>query len=172
MPKILILGWARHGKDTAASFLRDDFGFSFCSSSLFAAQEIVRPALARMGKVYATLEECYADRVNQRKLWYEAICKFNEQDPARLGRKIFQQHDLYVGLRNVREFEALQADKAFDLCIWIDATGRGLPPEAKQSCSVQPSHADVIVNNNGTLAELRQGLRDVISRRFPDLVCL
>lgn len=107
--KLLILGHARHGKDTAAEYLRDAHGFSFQSSSLFLAANIVRPALAGRGLFYDSLEACYADRVNHRALWREIISDFNRDDPARLAKAILAVSDCYVGMRTARKLWATDA---------------------------------------------------------------
>jgi hypothetical protein len=168
-PKILILGFARHGKDTAAEFLRDDFGLSFCSSSLFCAEKIVRPALAAQGIFYSDVQSCFEDRGKHREKWFEAIKNFNTNDHARLGRALFEQYDIYVGLRNVQEVEALKKEKRIDLTLWIDSSDRGIPKEDMSSCTVSPLDADIVVKNDGGLEDLRMRLRSICEIRFPDL---
>src|SRR6185369_672766 len=46
-PRIVLVGHGRHGKDTVAEMLRDEYGFSFCSSSLFCAERVMMPAFAQ-----------------------------------------------------------------------------------------------------------------------------
>jgi hypothetical protein len=164
--KLLVLGHARHGKDTAAEMLQQALGLTFCSSSKFAAEHVVRPALALSGIVYPSIGACFEDRVHHRKAWYEAIVSFNRDDPARLGRMIFGQYDVYVGLRSRVELQALREAKLFDLCLWIDANGRGVPPEPLDSCSVTAEDADVVVPNDGTLEQLRERLVAVLHQRL------
>jgi hypothetical protein len=36
--KLLVIGHGRHGKDTVCEFLRDDYGYSFESSSQFCSK--------------------------------------------------------------------------------------------------------------------------------------
>lgn len=151
-PKILILGWARHGKDTVAEILRDNHGFQFESSSHFCAEHVCRPAMAELGITYDSLEECYADRVNHRATWYEAIKAYNGEDPARLAKGILEHGDIYVGMRSAYEFA--EARKLFDHIWWVEATGRGLPPEPRDSMDIDPEPGFTLINNNGTLDDL------------------
>lgn len=166
-PKILILGYARHGKDTAAEMLSQDYGLCFTSSSQFCAEAIVRPALAAQGIVYPDTQACFADRERHRSKWYDAIAQFNASDPARLGRTLFQQFDIYCGLRNAREARALRTAGIPDLTLWIDASRRGVPPEATSSCTVTPADADVVVDNGARPSDMQRELRAVMTRHFP-----
>lgn len=154
--KLLILGMARHGKDTVSEILRDDFGLSFQSSSMFAAEHVVQPAMVEYLNIsYDTLEDCYEDRVNHRAFWYDAISAYNEVDKARLAREILSKYDMYVGMRSAREYEA--ALPLFDAVAWVDASRRGLPPEPASSMSIQfDPDSMTVIDNGGTLADLRQ----------------
>lgn len=151
--KLLITGYARHGKDTVCEILRSRCDLKFMSSSFFVAERAVRPYLAERGITYATLDECYADRVNHRAHWFDAIVAYNTPDLGRLGRELFETNDIYCGLRNIDEFEVLQAEKAFDLAIWVDASQR-LPPEDISSMTIEPDDCDLLLDNNGTLDDL------------------
>jgi hypothetical protein len=159
--KLLILGHARHGKDSAAEYLRDRHGLSFRSSSLFLAETVVRPALAERGITYPDLEACYADRVNHRALWRDIIADFNAADPARLAKAILAVSDCYVGMRTARELWASRS--LFDAILWIDASGRGLPPEGKDSMDITFDPAWMIrIDNGGSLEAMQQQLDDWI----------
>lgn len=166
-PKLLLLGYARHGKDTVAEYLRDRYGFSFTSSSLFCAENVIMPALERDFRIqYDSAADCMADRetvgdardVEQlkgqkwRAYWYDAITAYNTPDRARLAREITAEHDLYVGMRDKRELYASRLAKVFDLVLWVDGTNR-LPPEDKSSCTVEPWMADVVIDGNGTVQD-------------------
>ncbi len=151
-PKLLVLGHARHGKDTVAEILRDHYGYSFASSSLFAAEKCVRPALAACGVTYASLEECYADRANHRGFWYEAISAYNGGGRSRLAEEILKGHDVYVGMRSNAEY--LASRSLFDYVLWVDASKRK-PLEPEASFNIPFDHSWMIqVNNNGTLRQL------------------
>lgn len=158
-PKLLIIGHARHGKDTVGEWMVQK-GYTFVSSSRFVGEKAVWPEMkldwARFSH-YADFEAAFADRHNWRNYWYDAIAAYNRPDRSRLGRELFAAYDMYVGLRNDKELHALRLNKAFDLAVWIDASER-LGPESSTSCTVAPWMADVIVDNNGTLDDLDKQL--------------
>lgn len=153
-PKLMIFGYARHGKDTVAEILHKSLGLRFVSSSFAAAEKVMVPFLASKGITYANLEDCYADRVNRRQDWYEQIKAYNTPDSAKLAREIYADNDIYVGIRNVVEFEAIRDEGLFDYSIWVDRS-QYVPPESTASTSVLPSMADYILDNNGTLEQLK-----------------
>jgi len=169
MPKLLVLGHKRHGKDTVCGMLSQMYGFSFVSSSMFCAKEIVMPYLAQHGVTYETAEACFLDRNEHRKEWYDAISEYNKDDATRLGRAIFSRYDIYCGLRNVREANALEKERIYDLAIWVDSSRRGVPPESSDSCTVTSANAHVIVDNGSTLADLSIRLDHVMTTYFPSL---
>lgn len=151
MPKILIIGYGRHGKDTLAEIWQKKFCMKFQSSSLAVCKRVVMPVLQEEYG-YKTIEECYEDRINHRQEWYELICEYNEEDGSRLCREILYEdgNDCYVGMRSKREF--LASKHLFDLVIFVDASKRH-PPEGENSCTITKEDADIIITNNGTLAE-------------------
>jgi len=158
-PRLMIIGNARHGKDTVCELLRDAYGFSFTSSSFFCAEEVILPKMPA-GK-YANAQECFDDRGNNRALWYDLITEFNQPDASALGRAIYAKHDIYCGIRNSTEFHAVRNAGLFDVAIWVDASKR-LPPEDKSSMTLEPWMADYILDNNGTLDQLKLGLRNLM----------
>lgn len=164
--KLMVVGHARHGKDTVGEMLRDFHGVSFKSSSLFACEKIVLPAFDRIGKYYdGNVEECYADRQSpeNRKFWFDAIVAYNEPDKARMGRELFAEYDCYIGCRDWRQFTALKNEKIFDYSIWVDASLR-LGPEAVMSMTIWPWHCDYILDNNGLLVQTAINLKHIVDR--------
>lgn len=155
-PTLLIIGDARHGKDTASEFLKDNFGMDFQSSSQAAADIFIYDALKdKYG--YSTPEECFEDRVNHRAEWYDLICEYNKVDKARLAKEIVGKTGCYVGMRDADEIEECLRIGLFDLIIWVDASER-LPEEDKSSFNIEKGIADIIVNNNGTLEAFHKKL--------------
>lgn len=153
--KLMIIGHARHGKDTVCNMLTNMYGLTFMSSSYFVAEKCVRPYLEARGIVYDTLDQCYADRVNHRAAWFSAIDEYNIPDRARLGRALYSEFDMYCGLRNRPELLALKEEKAFDYCFWVDRSIH-TEPESPSSCTVLPTDADFIIDNNGDMDHLRR----------------
>ncbi len=157
-PKLLVLGYAQHGKDTVCDMLHREYGLRHVSSSLFCAERAVRPWLAQRGIVYSTLDECYADRGNHRPEWFNAIADYNSSDPARLGRELFAEYDIYCGLRNIVEFNALKKAAAFDVCLWVDRCEH-VKIEPATSMTIPRDVADWVINNNHDLDYLYTEVR-------------
>jgi len=158
--KILIIGYGRHGKDTVAEYLRDKYGLTFKSSSMHCAENAVFPALKDMYG-YKTVEECFADRSNHRKEWYDLISKYCEKDPSRIGREIFEVSDMYCGLRNKREFHSIRNNGIVDVVVWVDRSD-WLPPEDESSNTLKPWMADYIIDNNRDIDELYRNVDDLM----------
>ena len=146
-PKLLIIGHARHGKDTLAEKIRDKMGLAFTSSSIFVGEECIWPAWGY--ERYDDFDQMFADRVNYRKTWADLISAYNTPDKTRTAKTMLDRgYDMYVGMRKQDEFHACQAIKLFDHIIWVDALKR-LPPEPKDSNEMVPSLADLYFDNNG-----------------------
>jgi hypothetical protein len=148
--ELLIIGYAQHGKDTFAEMVQREFGLSFGSSSAIACEKAVWPYLK---DEYDSIDDCFNDRSNHRETWHRLIADYNWPDKARLAEQVLKDHDMYVGMRCAEELEASR--HLFDLVIWVDSSLRK-PPEGPESCSVTPAMADITVNNNGSLWELRR----------------
>lgn len=168
LPKLLIVGHMRHGKDTFAQILVDQYGFTKKDSSR-AACEIFLFEKLRHKYGYQTIDECYADRVNHRAEWHDEIKAFNADDKTKLARAIMRDNDIYVGMRSRLEIEACVAAGVFDKVVWVDASKR-LPPEPRSSFDIDISCADVIIDNNGPEGCLEHGalqLMECLKRQFP-----
>lgn len=164
--RLIVTGYAQHGKDTACEILRDRYGMKFVSSSYFVMVVAVAPYLAERGIVYNSPEEMYADRVNHRPAWKKAIEEYNTPDASRLGRMLFEAgNDVYCGLRDVRELKALTRLREphfkdpiglrpfITTTIWVDALKRK-PPEPETSITIKQSDCAFTLDNNGTLEDL------------------
>jgi len=149
--KLLILGNARHGKDTFAEILNTEFGLKFKSSSQSAADIFIYDELKEKYG-YKTPEECFIDRMNHRAEWKQMICNYNKDDRARLAKEILKDADCYVGMRDRLEINESMKQGLFDIIIWVDASDR-LPLEDASSFDIDKSCADIIVDNNGTYGE-------------------
>ena len=158
-PKLMVVGHARHGKDTACSILKEDFKYSFTSSSNLALNIFLFNKLKHR---YKTKEECFNDRHNHRKEWYDLIADFNSKDPSRLIKEVFKQTDIYCGLRSRKEFLAGKKEKIFKYSLWIDAEKR-LNRENSSSMTIEKSDVDFIVCNNGTIDDLREKLSTLMT---------
>lgn len=145
--KICVLGHMRSGKDTLAEIFNQEFGLTYKSSSMAAAEIFIFNVLKYKYK-YKTLNECFEDRVNHRAEWHKLICDYNKNDKARLAKDILENSNCYVGMRDTEEINECIKQKLFDLIIWVDASER-LPEEDKSSFNIDKSCTDIIIENNG-----------------------
>jgi len=152
--KMLIIGHARHGKDSLAEIMNEEFGLTFVSSSQ-AAADIFLYDLLKDKYGYQNSVECFEDRVNHRQEWYEAICDYNKEDRARLAKGILEMADCYVGMRDRGEILECINQGLFDIIIWVDGSGR-LPLEDASSFNIDKTCADIIIENNGTFEEFKE----------------
>lgn len=159
-PKLLIIGHARHGKDTVAEILRDLYGLTFESSSHYVGQKAVWPFWGQ--ERYETFDQMFADRVNYRETWSNLIKAYNTPDLTRTGRGMIVEDglDMYVGMRDSEEFQACQEEGLFTHVIWVDALERH-PPENNPKMTMTREMADIIIDNNGSLADLEQKVADL-----------
>ncbi len=134
--KLLIISHARFGKDTLAEILNKHFYLKFESSSMAALKIFIFDALKEQYG-YKTLEAC-----------------FNE-DKAKLAKKMLEDSDCYVGMRDKNELDECIRQDLFGLIVWVDASER-LPPESSESFKIDKSCADIIIDNNGTLEEFEK----------------
>lgn len=165
MKSILIIGHGRHGKDTVAELLEEylrDIGFSYSSSSMKACELFIFDLLKEKYG-YKNLKECYDDRNSsqeKRTEWYNLICDFNSQDKTRLAKEIYKYHDCYVGMRDREEIDACVREGVVDLIIWVDASERLNYKEAQSSFNIDKSLADIVIDNNGTLEDLKRKVKN------------
>ena len=160
LPRLLVIGHGRHGKDTVCEILRDNYGFRFQSSSEFCARKFIYDEL-KLKYDYANYEACYADRHNHRSEWYDMIHEYCQDDYARLGRDIFSENDIYCGLRNRAEFHAMRNTGVFDYCIWVDRSDHVLP-EPRDSMNLEIWMADHVIDNNSTLEVLHRSVGELV----------
>ena len=163
-PKLMIVGHARHGKDTVCEMLAKH-GYTWASSSWVCGELAVWPDVqyhmsmfeaGELGAIdfgYGSYEECFDDRANHRAFWYDCISEFNREDKTRLGRLIYDKYDIYCGIRNGSELAALREAKVIDFTIWIDRLN--VMPEASDSMTIRQFQADHLIYNNGTLEDLQ-----------------
>ena len=158
-PRLLILGYARQGKDTVAEILRRDHDFKFVSSSEFVGREIIWENWGRMR--YPDFETMFADRVNWRKLWMEMISLYNTPDKAKTARTMLERgYDMYVGMRRLDELQV--ARDLFDYVVWVDRS-KHLPPEIdSMDITRENAKPDYVIDNNGTLEDLERSTKEFV----------
>lgn len=152
MKKLLIVGHARHGKDTTAEILRDLFGYQFESSSQAASRIFLYDALKdKYG--YNTPYDCFHDRVNHRAEWHDLIVEYNTPDKTRLAREIMQNSDMYVGMRANDEIQACLAQGVFDYVIGVYDPRKPLEPADSFNINMWEV-CDIVIPNGGSLVDL------------------
>ena len=147
-PNILIIGHARHGKDSVCEILNRLYDLTFESSSFVLAEEVLYPLLKDKYN-YPDVMTCYNDRDNHRAEWFNGIANYNKDDLAKLGKLIFSKYNIYCGLRSRLELVEMLRINLIDVIIWVDASARK-PAEPITSCTVVKDDAQFIINNNGT----------------------
>lgn len=147
--KVLVIGHARHGKDTFCEMLKER-GLSFESSSEAALEEAIWPLLKGF---YKSKKECFEDRVNHRALWFTLIRYYNTPNKSKLAEVILSKSDVYCGIRNLEEFEA--SKHLFKHIVWVGAENRK-PLEGPDSFELDIDDCNYVVNNNGDLKYLER----------------
>lgn len=160
--KILIIGHARHGKDTTAEMINEMFGLTFQSSSQAAVDIFIFETLKdKLG--YSTPEECFQDRGNHRALWHDLICEYNKDDKARLAKEILKLNNMYVGMRSDEEVKECLAQGLFDWVIGVYDPRKPHEPEDSFKIDIFQV-SDFIIPNGGSLKELRSRIQKIISK--------
>jgi len=190
-PKLVIIGHARHGKDTVAEIISREYGFSFTSSSLFCANHVIMkainnpkealdryveagcPGLTELqlrdelelmkARGYKDADQCFEDRINFRTAWFSLIATYCYPERERLAREIFDDNDLYIGIRDKREFHAVANSGLVDGVIWVDASER-VEREPMASCTVEPWMANWVIDNNGTEDDLHRNVHQLMAQ--------
>lgn len=153
--KILVIGHARHGKDSVAQHLAQKYNLSYRGSSEVCADWIFEILKDEHG--YKTSHECFEDRVNHRALWHKLIKAYNMDDLGRLGRLILMDNDIYCGIRNPKELEAI-IEEWDPIVLWVDASKRcPLEPADSMGIKFDPERFEYL-DNNGTWEELLEQL--------------
>lgn len=162
--KILIIGHARHGKDTVAEFIEAQTGLSLKRASLFAAEKFIFDALK--GKCgYNSAEECFMDRASHRKEWFNLIHEYNKGDLARFARELMQQSNMYAGMRDFKEISACKKEGLFDLVIGVFDPRKELEPPSSFNVDIFKA-SDLVVFNNGSLEELEGKVKAITKNLF------
>jgi dephospho-CoA kinase len=151
--KLLIIGHGRHGKDTVAAMLNEEFGLTHLASSEASSTIFVFDVL-REKYGYTTVDECFNDRANHRAEWYDLICDYNKNDQARLAKEIVSRANIYVGMRSSIELDECIKQGVFDVIIGVIDLRKPFEDLASMSIDVE-KYSNVLILNDGTLEELR-----------------
>lgn len=168
--KLMIFGHGRHGKDTVAELISKVTTLRFQSSSwivsslIYADSESYTPLIPPPPEFasYESVDQMYEERHKHRKFWHEWIIAFNTPDLSKLSQHILTTYDIYVGIRNPDEYYQAKSEGLFDLGIWVDRS-KHLPPESRESNKMTQEMADIVIDNNGTLADLQTRVARFVS---------
>lgn len=158
-PTLIIGGYGRAGKDTAAEFFRDNTVLRYAGGSSWAARHYMAERLSeKLGRL-VTPDEAFASRHEggdeTRMFWYTEMNKFREGDWTRLVRLCLEESDIVCGLRDKREIVEAKKQNLVDLIIWID--NPRVPVD--KTTTYTSDDTDIIIRNAGTIEEYHEKLR-------------
>lgn len=138
LPKLMIVGYGRAGKDTAGEYLGTHSLLRYNGST----SNIVCPLIAEALGI--SPEEAWRTRHENRQFWYEWSNEYRKDDPAKLIKKSLEQADLVIGVRDMREIKAAREQKLVNLIIWVDSNRVPKDP----TVGFTKDDADLIIQNN------------------------
>jgi hypothetical protein len=150
VPKLLIIGMGRSGKDTAGEWFGKHTILRYAGSS----SNNVCPLIAK--ELGISEKEAWETRHENRMFWYNFANGLRKDDPNALTRLCLEKGDLVIGLRDKFEVESAQRDGYVDLTIWIE---RDVPKDP--TVTFDKSAADIIIENNGTLGQFYDKLESL-----------
>jgi hypothetical protein len=127
-----------------------------------SAGQLIEELEMMAGREYPSYAECFADRGNFRAAWFSLIAAYLYPGMERLGREIYAENDIYVGIRNKRELNAVLNAGLADVTIWVDASER-VDQETAASCTVEPWMAMFTIDNNGTAEDLHRNVHQLMA---------
>lgn len=155
--KLLILGHKESGKSLIGKMIAAKLNTGWMDSSTYCLERVVYPALKDVYG-YKTPLDALVDKPNRRQEWFEIIAAYNEV-PDRLSLEILASHDIYVGMRNRREYEG--SKYLFDNIIWVDAAGR-VEPEPSTSMELSEDDAEITLDNRGRKEDLNEQIDNLL----------
>lgn len=161
--KILVLGHGGHGKDSFAEMLHiaSQKKLGYTSSSRAMLDEIYPALVAAKG--YTDKEVAFEDRRNNRQLWKELINLYNSTDKTALTRAVLSQTDIYVGMRDDKEFQA--SKEMFTHIFWVDAAQRVSDKDPTMLIEFD-INSMLFVDNNRTRADLAEEVFEILAARI------
>jgi hypothetical protein len=137
LSSLALCGYGRAGKDEAAKYLIQAYGYGYSGSASRLALPLIAVAIDQPAV------DVWSSRHLHRKYWFEWLNEFRRDDPSLLARMCLGVSDLVVGIRDHRELADAKAKKLCDKFIWIDRPGVPVDPTltyTKEDCET------VIVN--------------------------
>lgn len=151
LPKLLIVGMGRAGKDTAGEWFADNTVLRYGgSTSLFLAEHVAK-------KLGVSAEEAYRRRHESdemRMLWFDTGNEIRNNDPLALVNRGLELGEVVAGIRDPREMAGIKKAELFDLIVWIE---KDVPLD--KTVKFTRMDADIIIENNGTKEQFYDKLR-------------
>lgn len=141
LPRLMIIGQGRAGKDTAGEWLGNNTLLVYKgSSSNFALPYVAK----EMGQDEKT---CYETRHQNREEWKRICRELRGKDPGILVKAMLKAGaDLVIGIRDKCEIDIARQQQLVDLVIWIE---KDVPKDPTVD-EFDSSDADIIIDNNST----------------------
>lgn len=164
--KILILGHARHGKDTVAELICKHTNLLYQATSFLAYQIFIYDELInKHNHKYDSIYAAFNDRFQHRNLLYNMIKEYNKNDKASLAKDVLQHCDIYVGMRDVDEVIESKLQNIFDLTIGV--YNPNIKHEDISSNTVDVfKYSDILIINDSTLIDLENKIIKLTKYKF------
>jgi gluconate kinase len=169
--RIVVIGHAQSGKDTVAKILSKKYGLKYVNNSKIFAEKIIMPLMK-----YSCVEECYADRVNNRQFWFDTLNGLLDNDIDSLSKLVFDKYDIRCGVRSIKEIARLKEHRLS--VIWVERSNN---PKKDSTCGVSEEHANIRLINHGSYDDLIRYVSDkdvldtngseIITRNFSSTGC-
>lgn len=152
--KILVLGYTGSGKTTAAEILAELLN----TRSLNTSDQLIEDFAVSIGTTPKFILE-------HKPEYREQLFKFGRAkqaiDPLYPQVQQLAVASILTGLRNPNEIEAAREHRLYDMIIWVNRP----EIEAGVTDKLNPNHADLIIENNGSIEELREQLKQLLRSR-------
>ena len=184
--KFIITGYSGHGKHTVSDILKI-LGLKYIPSSMWMLKNHLWDirfkntdsgirAPCRTKKChkkgvdyvidYLNIIEMYEDRNNHRIWWKDTIHEINKKFEINydyLGNIILHESDIYCGLRDIEELEAIKrnSNKNFKIItVFVDASPRKqiCKKDKKGALTIKKSDCDLVINNYSHREDLIQNV--------------
>jgi hypothetical protein len=117
---------------------------------------VIAPHVAK--QLGISVEEAFARRHEDRKLWFDMGNHMRAADPGYLLRNVLEGgHSIVVGMRNVDELAFARARGIVDLFVWICRPI--VPPD--RTLEYGSCECDVVIWNDGTIQAFHAKLRSL-----------